>query len=244
MSPTKTLCPVCILAGGLGTRLGTLASALPKSLVTVAGEPFLFHQLRLLRNHGAERVVLCVGHLGDQIEAAVGCGDQFGLDVSYVHDGPELVGTAGAIRRALPLLGSQFFVLYGDTYLQIDYAGVQRAFRTHGLPALMTVLRNENRWDRSNATYADGRVTAYDKGNPTPEMLWIDYGLGVLSPEAMAVAGPRGSDLATVYKTLAECGQLAGFEATERFYEIGTPEGLREADAFLTGIESNRGPAG
>jgi len=236
VTSTEALSPICILAGGLGSRLGELGRATPKPLVSVAGEPFLFHQLRLLRSHGAGQVVLCVGHLGEQIEAAVGDGGRFGLSVAYVYDGPEPAGTGGAVRQALPLLGQEFFVLYGDTYLRLDYAAVQRCFRARGLPALMTVLRNQDRWDRSNAVFAEGHVTRYDKHSPTPEMLWIDYGLGVLSPEALALVSPRNSgdsDLATVYKTLAERRLLGGYEATERFYEIGTPGALRETDAFL-----------
>lgn len=233
VSSRDALSPICILAGGLGSRLGQLARRIPKPLVAVAGEPFLFHQLRLLRSHGAQRVVLCVGHLGEQVEATVGDGVQFGLSVTYVSDGSEPLGTAGAVRRALPLLGRQFFVLYGDTYLRVDYARVERAFRASALPAMMTVLRNEGRWDRSNAIYANRRVTSYDKHRPTPEMLWIDYGLSVLSPEALAVSGTLDADLSSVYKALAERGLLAGYEARNRFYEIGTPDALRETEAFL-----------
>jgi len=230
------LCPVCVLAGGLGTRLGEQVRTVPKALVEVAGEPFLFHQLRLLRRHGARHVVLCVGYLGERIEAAVGDGHGLGLDVAYSYDGPELVGTAGAVRRALPLLGDPFLVLYGDTYLRIDYQGVERALRDSGLPALMTVLRNEDRWDRSNVQFAGGRVTRYDKRRPTPEMEWIDYGLGALRPEALEAAGAAEPDLAEVYRRLAEQGRLAGFEARERFYEIGSPEALAETDGFLRSI--------
>lgn len=243
MSSSEPLIPVCILAGGVGSRLGELTREVPKPLIPVAGEPFIFHQLRLLRAHGADRVVLCVGYLGEQIEAAVGDGQRFELQVSYVHDGPEPAGTAGAVRGALPLLGAAFFVLYGDTYLQIDYRGVQRAFHERGLPALMTVLLNEDRWDRSNAMYAGGRVTRYDKHSPHAEMSWIDYGLGVLSPQALAAAKRGGSDLADVYKALAQGGLLGGYVATTRFYEIGTPEALREADAFLREPGRSR-PAG
>ena len=235
---TDVLSPVCILAGGLGSRLGELCREIPKPLIEVAGAPFLFHQLRLLRAHGAERVVLCVGYRGEQVEAAVGTGERFGLSVSYVHDGPEPVGTAGAVRRALHLLGEQFFVLYGDTYLRLDYADVERTFHERELPALMTVLRNQNRWDRSNAVYADGRVTQYDKASQAPEMLWIDYGLGILTPEALAIGGEDNSDLAYVYQALAQKGMLAGYEAHERFYEIGSPTALLETDAFLRGMTS------
>jgi NDP-sugar pyrophosphorylase family protein len=225
------LAPVCILAGGLGTRLGEQVRDTPKPLLPVAGKPFVYHQLELLRSYGAQRIVLCVGYLGERIEQTVGDGSELGLEVLYSYDGPELAGTAGAVRQALPQLGDEFMVLYGDTYLRIDYADIQRAFRESGMPALMTVLRNEGRWDTSNVVF-DGRlVTVYDKRNRTPEMQWIDYGLGVLTADALDVTDD--TDLATVYRTLAEQGQLAGYEATERFYEIGTPEALAETEAFL-----------
>ena len=225
------LTPVCILAGGLGTRLGKRVRETPKPLLPVAGEPFVFHQLRLLRRHGARRIVLCVAYLGELIEQAVGDGSALGLEVSYSFDGAELAGTAGAVRRALPALGDEFLVLYGDTYLRIDYLDVQRAFRDSGLPALMTVLRNEGRWDTSNVVFEDGRVLRYDKRNPTPDMHWIDYGLGMMRREALEDS--TASDLAELYAELAARGELAGYEARERFYEIGTPDSLREADEFL-----------
>jgi NDP-sugar pyrophosphorylase family protein len=241
-----TLSPVCILAGGMATRLGDVAKTLPKALMPVAGEPFLFHQLRLLRSHGARRVVLCVAHLGDQIAAAVGDGSALGLEVAVVHDGPEPIGTAGAVRKALPELGDEFLLLYGDTYLRIDYADVQRAFRASGAPALMTVLRNEGRWDTSNAVFEDGWVTRHDKRNPTPDMAWIDYGLSVLTPRALDAA-PGAPDLAEVFAALADRGELAGYEATNRFYEIGTPDALAETEEWLrstgAGGEKPRYPA-
>jgi len=214
--------PVCILAGGLGTRLGERVKDTPKPLIEVAGKPFLLHQLDLLR--GAPRVVLCVGYLGERIEAALGH-EQCGIELRYRYD--DQAGTAGAVRGALEDLGERFLVLYGDTYLRIDYAAVEAA--SEGWPALMTVLRNAGRWDASNAEFRDGRVVRYEKG--APGMSWIDYGLSVLTPEALG----DEADLAQVFTRLAAAGQLAGYEATERFYEIGTPEALAETDAFLSG---------
>lgn len=233
MAETDALPPVCILAGGRGVRLGERVRQVPKPMVEVAGEPFLFHQLRLLRSHGARRVVICHGYLGDAIEAGIGDGGAFGLEVDYSHDGRELIGTAGAVRKALPRLGREFLVLYGDTYLRIDYREVAAAFRASGLPALMTVLRNQGRWDTSNADF-DGRLVRYDKHAPRPDMTWIDYGLGVLAAEALEVA-PGEADLAGVYAELGRRGRLAGYEATERFFEIGTPAALDETSAFLLG---------
>ena len=233
MSPPERLSPVCILAGGLGSRLGDAVADTPKPLIEVAGEPFLFHQLRLLRSHGAHRVVLCVGYLGERIEATVGP-DRFGLEIRYVYDSPQLDGTAGAVRGALPLLGDTFHVLYGDTYLRIDYADVERTFRASGRPALMTVLRNRGQWDTSNVRFDGRRILAYDKHEPAPDMEWIDYGLAVMRPEALDAAGAQEPDLAAVYTALAREDRLAGYEATERFYEIGTPAALAETAAFLS----------
>jgi NDP-sugar pyrophosphorylase family protein len=226
-----TLAPVCILAGGLGTRLGSAVRDTPKPLLPVAGEPFLLHQLRLLAAHGARRAVLCVGYRGEQIEQAIGR-RRFGIELAYAHDPPDLAGTAGALRGALDLLDDRFLVLYGDTYLRVDYEAVDRAHRHSGRPALMTVLRNDGRWDASNAVYRDGMVLRYDKAAPTPDMRWIDYGLGVLTA-AVLQRDLDEADLAAVYRSLAQRGELAGYEATERFYEIGTPAALAETDAFL-----------
>jgi NDP-sugar pyrophosphorylase family protein len=228
----RTLPTLCILAGGLGTRLGELARDVPKPLIEVAGEPFLWHQLRLLAAHGASEVVLCVGYRGELIERSVGA-ERFGLRIAYSHDGPDLDGTLGAIRRARELLGERFLVLYGDSYLRIDYPAVAAAWQASGLPAMMSVLRNEGRWDTSNATYADGRVLAYDKRAPHPEMRWIDYGLSGLEQKALDLAPHGAPDLASLFHVLASRRLLYGIEAAERFYEIGTPSSLAETDAFL-----------
>jgi NDP-sugar pyrophosphorylase family protein len=228
---SASLDPIAILAGGLGTRLGERARHVPKALAPVAGEPFVFHQLRLLARHGAERVVMCVGHLGEQIEAAVGDGGRFGLDVRYSFDGPRLAGTAGAVRKALGLLGEKFLVTYGDTYLRIDYEAVQATFHVSSHPALMTVLENDGFWGPSNAVYADGLVTAYDKRTPPVGARWIDYGL--LAFEASVFTSGRASDLGQVCGRLAEQGWLAGYVADRRFLEIGTPEALAETNRIL-----------
>jgi NDP-sugar pyrophosphorylase family protein len=228
----QPLPPVCILAGGLGTRLGERVRDTPKPLIEVAGEPFLLHQLRLLAKHSAERVVLCVGFLGERIEERIGA-ERFGIEIHYSYDAPGLDGTLGAVRRARDLLGERFLVLYGDTYLRIDYADVARAWEASGLPATMTVLRNEGRWDTSNAVYSEGRVTAYDKDSPSPAMHWIDYGLGGLAAVALDAAPADERDLATLYRDLARAGRLCGYEAERRFFEIGTPTALAETDAFL-----------
>lgn len=229
--------PVCILAGGIGSRLGDEVKDTPKPLLEVAGEPFLVHQLRLLADHGVREAVLCVGYLGERIERRIGT-ERFGIAIRYSYDAPELDGTLGAIRRARGLLGERFLVLYGDTYLRIDYADVAAAWEGSGLPAVMTVLRNEGRWDTSNAIYEEGRVTAYDKASPSAEMHWIDYGLGGLTTAALDAVPAEASDLADLYRELAREGALCGYEARERFYEIGTPDALAETEAFLREMDA------
>jgi N-acetyl-alpha-D-muramate 1-phosphate uridylyltransferase len=225
---------VAVLAGGRATRLGEVAADTPKALLEVAGAPFVEHQLRLLRAHGIERVVMLIGHLGEQIREVLGDGSRLGLQVSYSEDPPGLAGTAGALRGALPKLGDEFMVLYGDTYLRIDYAAVGAAFRDSGRLGLITVLRNEGRWDTSNTVISGDRVLRHDKRDPDPTMEWIDYGLGALHAEALDAAA-EARDLSDVYAALAERGELAAYVASERFYEIGSPEALAETDAFLGG---------
>lgn len=223
---------VCILAGGLGTRLGKAVARTPKPLLEVAGEPFLLHQLRLLAANDADHVVLCVGYLGGSIEDAIGH-ERFGIRIEYSHDGPRPLGTLGAIRRARSLLPDRFLVLYGDTYLRLDYRAAAAAWARSRLHGLMTILRNENRWDTSNVLYANGHVLAYDKHSPVPNMRWIDYGLGGLSLVSLGFVGDDVADLAALYRVLAARGELCGFEAHERFYEIGSPQALAETDWFL-----------
>ena len=182
--------PVAILAGGLATRLRPITEKIPKALVDVAGKPFVVRQLDYLRRQGLTRVVLCLGYLAEQVEAMVGDGSSCNMEVRYSWDGPRLLGTGGALMQALPLLGEQFFVFYGDSYLPIDFRAVERAFLASGKPALMTVLRNGNRWDKSNVLFRDGHIVEYNKRAPKPEMAHIDYGLGVLSASVLESA-PR-----------------------------------------------------
>ena len=226
--------PVAILAGGLAKRLRPITETIPKALVSIAGMPFLAHQLRLLHTAGLRRIIICAGYLGEMIEAGFGDGARFDLRIDYSFDRPRLLGTGGALRRALPLLGRHFFVLYGDSYLPIDYRKVVHAFVTGYKAGLMTVYRNEGRWDTSNVQFEAGQVLRYDKKQPTPEMHHIDYGLGILRAESLAPwPDNEPFDLADVYRRLLSENQLSGHEVIERFYEIGSPEGLVELDAFL-----------
>jgi NDP-sugar pyrophosphorylase family protein len=230
----ETLPPLALLAGGLATRLLPVTAAIPKSMVEVAGEPFIAHQLRLLSHGGVRNVVICNGHLGEQIEAFVGNGRQFGCQVQYSRDAGQQLGTGGAVKRALALLGRQFMVMYGDSYLDAPFRPIYQAFCASNLPALITIYRNENRWDKSNIEVANNTICRYDKVNRTSSMLHIDYGIGVFDASVFEAWPSEVFDLADLYSRLAEARSLAGYEVHERFYEIGSPEGLAETSAMLT----------
>jgi len=226
--------PVAILAGGLATRLRPITEKTPKSVVPVAGKPFLAHQLELLRSRGIRRAVLCVGYLGEMIQREFGDGSAFGVRLEYSFDGPKLLGTGGAVRRALPLLGDEFFVLYGDSYLPVEYHPIAKFFHLSGKLGCMTVYRNEGKYDTSNVVFADGEIKVYDKKIRLPEMHHIDYGLSLFKAAAFnSYASDRSFDLAEVMGQLVREKQLAGFEVHERFYEIGSPAGLAELESLL-----------
>jgi prepilin-type processing-associated H-X9-DG protein len=225
--------PVVVLAGGLATRLRPVTERIPKSLVDVAGEPFAVHQIELLRRHGLTDITFLIGHLGEMIVDSLGDGGRWDVRLRYVVDGPRALGTGGAIRRALHELGDPFFVVYGDSYLDCDYAAIERVFTDSGKSGLMTVYRNENRFDRSNVLFADGRIIRYDKQHRTPDMRYVDYGLGGFRKSAFAGRDDEAFDLAVVYQDLLAKDDLAGFEVPDRFYEIGSPEGLDETRTYL-----------
>ena len=233
---TQAVAPVAILAGGLATRLRPLTETIPKSLIDIGGEPFIAHQLRLLKASGLTRVVICAGYLGEMIREYVGDGARFDLEVQYSFDGPQLLGTAGALRNARHLLGDCFQVVYGDSYLVCDYLAIQATLSQSGRKALMTIYRNEGRYDASNVEYAAGEILAYDKEHRTPRMSYIDYGLGVFVASALdAVPENKPSSLADLYAALLAQGQLAAYEVGSRFYEIGSIAGLEEIRRFLAG---------
>ena len=225
---------VAILAGGLATRLRPITETVPKALVDVAGKPFIVRQLSYLHDQGISHVVLCIGYLGDMVREVVGSGESFGLEVSYSEDGPNLLGTGGALAKAIPLLGDDFFVLYGDSFLPVNFSAVQDAYEKSKQPALMTVLKNQNQWDKSNVLFVGGRLLEYNKRTPRADMTYIDYGLGVVSASVLKQR-PVGQsfDLADIYQGLSLKGQLAGLEVYKRFYEIGSYTGLKEAEKFF-----------
>lgn len=234
--------PAAILAGGLARRLHPITERIPKSLVEVDGRPFAEHQVQLLRTHGITDVVFLIAHLGHMVQDTLGDGTRWGVRLRYAFDGPRPLGTGGAIRRALAQLGDAFFVLYGDSYLECDYAAIERAFVASATSGLMTVCRNDDRWDRSNVLLSEGRIMRYDKEHHTADMRHIDYGLGVFKAAAFA-AYPEDEplDLATVYQDLLARHDLAAFEVPTRFYEIGSPEGLEETRALLAARQGTQG---
>ena len=203
-----------LLAGGKATRLRPVTETIPKSMLEVAGRPFIAHQLELAKSKGIDKIVLCASYLGEMIEQYAGDGSKFGVELEYSFDGDELLGTGGAVMKALEKVKGEFFV--------------------------MTVFRNDGKWDKSNVCYRDGRIITYDKVNRTPDMQYIDYGLGILSEQCFKEFRTRRVfDLAEVYSRLLEKNELAGFEVKERFYEIGSFEGLNETSEYLTKIKQS-----
>jgi MurNAc alpha-1-phosphate uridylyltransferase len=234
MSASAALPPVAVLAGGVAKRLRPASLTIPKSLIPVAGRPFIDHQMELLRRQGARKVVICCGYLGKQLEDHVGDGVKYGLIVTYSYDGDPLLGTGGAIKKAVPQLGDTFMVLYGDSYLPIAFRPVAGAFRTSKADGLMTVFRNDGRWDTSNVEFTDGVIRRYDKINCAATMRHIDYGLSVFRGTVFnAWPADKPFDLAAVLQGLLAAGRLQGFEVNERFYEVGSPVGIEETERFI-----------
>ena len=225
-----------ILAGGLGTRMRGRAGALPKALIPVLGRPFIAYQLEWLARQGVRRIVLSIGYRGDMIAAAVGDGSAFGVSVAYSNEDDALRGTGGAVRLAadLGLLEAGFFVLYGDSYLPLQYRPVADSFHRSGKLGLMTVYHNQGKYDTSNVVYRDGQIVVYDKKAKLPEMHHIDYGLSLFKASVFdAYPASQVFDLAEVMGNLVKQHQLAGYEVPERFYEMGSPSGLKELEELL-----------
>ncbi len=223
-----------ILAGGLATRLYPATKTLPKSLIEIAGKPFIHHQLELLREKGIKRVVLCVGYLGEMIQEYVGDGSRWGLEVQYSYDGNVLLGTGGAVKKALYLLPDTFFILYGDSFLDINYTMVIERFYDEGLPVLMTIFRNQNAFDSSNILMKEGRILKYDKKSRDPAMDYIDYGLIVMRRRIFEGCPPdKPFELSQFLYQMVDQGQVAAFEVERRFYEIGSTQGVLETEEYI-----------
>ena len=226
-----------ILAGGLGTRLGARTRDLPKALLPIAGRPFLAWLVEALVRSGYRQLVLCIGHYGQQIEEFLGRGEGFGLDVSYSQDGERLLGTGGAIRQALSreLLAESFLVTYGDSYLPFDYGAPLRDLEAHPEAlGTMSVFENHGAWDASNCAIGGGLVLRYEKGVQDSALTHIDYGAIALRRSVIAeqpLQVPFGLD--TLQHQLAKAGQLRAFEASERFYEVGSERGISDLEHKL-----------
>lgn len=225
---------MAILAGGLATRLRPITEVVPKSLIEIERRPFIDWQLRLLSDKGIEKIVVCLGHKSEMIQDFVGDGARYGIDVVYSLDGPVQLGTGGAIRKALPLLGDEFMVMYGDSYLPTDFRAIESAFRSSGKPALMTVFNNKGSFDASNVLFVDGELKRYSKGDPIPEMSHIDYGVSAFKRsvfESYSLGAPI--DLSDICGDLSASGSLAGYEVHERFYEIGSLGGIDDFREYI-----------
>jgi NDP-sugar pyrophosphorylase family protein len=224
---------VVILAGGLATRLRPISEKIPKSLIEINGEPFIFHQLRLLKSKGFEKVIICAGYLGNMIEDIVGNGEKFNLDVVYSFDGEVLLGTGGAIRNAFPLLDEKFMITYGDSYLDFDYAGLNSFVEQNQYPAVMTIFKNQDLFDTSNVLYNNGKIL-YSKMNRSADMNYIDYGFSTVSKKIFNSFNKFNIfDLSVIFEKLSVDGQLGAFEVTNRFYEIGSFQGITDIESYL-----------
>jgi NDP-sugar pyrophosphorylase family protein len=225
---------IAILAGGLGTRVAALTGGtIPKAMLPVGGAPFIDHKLEEARRLGATRVVLLLGHGAGQIVEHVGDGARFGVPVTVVLDGDELLGTGGALRQAAARVGDEPWITYGDTLLDADLDAADGHAAALGCRGVMTVLHNRDELEPSNTTVEAGRVTAYAKGDPPGTHEHIDYGLLRLPMAAFDAVGARSFDLSVVVQDLIAAGDLAAFEVHERFHDIGTPEARSETDAWL-----------
>ena len=226
--------PVVIVAGGMATRLFPITKKIPKSLIKINGYPFICHQMDYLKQQGVKEVVICIGFLGELIKDVISTGSKWGIKVTYSSDGVSVLGTGGAIKKALPYLGEHFFLLYGDSYLSIDYSIIEKAYFNSKKKAIMTVFKNSNRWDKSNVIFHKGKLIKYDKNNHSIKMKHIDYGLSILNKKIFVRYKKKENfDLSEIYMDLSNNNELAGFEIYNRFYEIGSQEGIKEFQDYL-----------
>ncbi|MCE1166100.1 MAG: NTP transferase domain-containing protein [Bacteroidetes bacterium] len=227
---------IAILAGGKATRLYPKTLEIPKSMIEVAGKPFIGHQLELLKQKGIRNVVLCLGNLHKEIEDYVGNGDKFGLDVKYSFDGDKLVGTGGAIINAIDLLSDPFMIMYGDSFLNIDFIDIIEYFKGQSRSGLMTVLKNDDKWDKSNIEFKNGKIVRYEK-NSGGMFSYIDFGLSMLKKNVLSGREKNSAfDLNDVFRSLIENDDLAGYEVRERFYEIGSFSGIEETEKYILSL--------
>jgi len=236
---------VAILVGGYATRLYPITKAIPKSMLQVSGKPFIIHQFDLLKKNGITKVVICSGYLSKQIEDFIRDGKEFGLSVKFSFDGEKPLGTGGAVKKALSLLGDNFFVMYGDSYLNIDFRSVSDVFLSQNKKGLMTTLRNKDKWGKSNIVFKNGRIINYDKKEKTKDMEYIDYGLSILRKSVFdEIGNEEVFDLAEIYKSLIKKKQMIGYEVKNRFYEIGSAQGLADTEEYLLSLSKENKKVG
>ena len=229
--------PVVILCGGLASRLYPITKTIPKALIKVSGQPFISHQLTYLHQQGIKKVILCIGNLGEILKSYVGDGSRFGLKILYSSDENKLLGTGGAIKKALSILDNEFFILYGDTFLPINFNSIGKAYLSCNKLCLMTVIKNDNKWDRSNVFFKNSRLVEYNKQNPSNKMRYIDYGLSVVSANIFdEYSNDSFFDLSSVYESLSTRNQIEGFKVYKRFYEIGTPSSIKETEEYFSSL--------
>jgi NDP-sugar pyrophosphorylase family protein len=228
---------VAILTGGLATRLGDLTRNQPKSMLKIRGKIFLEYQLEMLKRADIKDIVLCIGHMGEQIERQFGNGRNYGVNIRYSLE-DKLLGTAGALKKAEDLLNEVFFTMYGDSYLFLDFTEVIRYFQSQNKLALMTVYKNYDRYDRSNTVVEGSLVKNFSKKERTENMVYIEYGANILNKEAFRMI-PENQfySLDDLFPHLIEMDELLAFEVKERFYEIGSPQGVKEFEEYIEGAK-------
>ena len=228
---------VVILTGGLGTRARQLSPDLPKSLIEIDSKPFISYQFDLLVKQGFKEILLCTGYKGDKISEYVGNGSRFGLHVSYSNEEPDkLLGTGGAILNAIDFLSSEFLVIYGDSYLDINYEKVKEKYYQSGLDSLMVIYKNINQYDDSNVEFDGSRIIRYSKNNRTTKMDFIDYGINIYKKEIFSrYNGPKNFDLSEIQESLVEKQLVAAYETNKRFYHIGDETAFDEFDKMIKG---------
>lgn len=228
---------IIILAGGLATRLNQITESTPKSLIKINGKPFIEYQLDYLKSQNINDVIFCVGHLSNQIEDFLGDGSKFGMNIKFSNDGPKLLGTGGAIKNAIKLLGEDFFVIYGDSYLPIKFSNVFKKYKDQKSIAMMTILKNNNLWDKSNVIIENDRISLYDKVNFSDQMHYIDYGLTIYKRIVFKNIKESIFDLSQVLNNLSVKGDLDFYEVNSRFYEIGSINGINAFKEYISNLE-------
>ena len=230
---------IAILAGGLATRLGELTKSEPKSLLKIQGKPFIEYQIEQIKKQGITDIVMCTGHLGEQLERYLGNGTRYGLNIRYSHEDRPL-GTAGALKKAVNELDNEFITMYGDSYLFLDFSMIFAHFLARNGLALMTVYKNHNHHDKSNTSISGGLVTAYSKNGQTGDMVYIDYGAHMFRKQTLELI-PADSyfPLEDLFPVLISQKQLLAFEARERFYEIGSQQGIQDFNNYIRGKDDS-----